>query len=101
MLMTSMEELARQGFTDHFAAVTGGLRALTHRMIVPPKDVVIDEYRRFEGVSDPDDMAILYAVEAGGVRGTLVDAFGVYADPVLAEVLSHIAIRPCGGRQQP
>ena len=88
-----MEELAGRGFTEHFTAVAGGLRAVARRTVVPPEDVVIAGYHRFEGVSDPDDMAILYAVEAGGVRGTLVDAFGVYADPALAEVMEHVAVR--------
>ena len=46
--------------------------------------VVILEEHRFEGVSDPDDMAILYGLETrGGLRGTLADAFGVYADPLV------------------
>ena len=88
-----MEELAGPGFTEHFTAVAGGLRAVTRRTIVPSEDVVIAEHHRFEGVSDPDDMAILYAIEANGVRGTLVDAFGVYADPVVAEVMEHVAAR--------
>ena len=44
--------------------------------------VSIAEWHRFEGVSDPDDMAILYAIETrNGLRGTIADAFGVYADP--------------------
>jgi hypothetical protein len=93
-LAGEMEAFARRGFTEHFTAVAGGLRAVNRRTIVPPEDVVIVDFRRFEGVSDPDDMAILYAVEAPGVRGTLVDAFGVYADPVLASVLTRIAMRP-------
>jgi len=39
-------------------------------------------------------MAIVYAVEtSGGVRGTLVDAFGVYADPALGEFLAGVPIR--------
>ena len=36
-----------------------------------PGPVVIREYHRFEGVSDPDDMSIVYAIEGqGGVGGT-------------------------------
>jgi hypothetical protein len=45
-------------------------------------EVVIRQYRRFEGISAPDDMSIVYAIERStGTRGTLVDAFGVYASP--------------------
>ena len=47
-----------------------------------------------EGISDPDDRAIVYGVEtAGGARGTVVDAFGVYADPALSAVLRDVPIR--------
>ena len=52
---------------------------------------MIREYHRFEGASDPDDMAILYAILSKcGLRGTLADAFGVYADPATAAVLDAI-----------
>jgi len=52
---------------------------------------VIREFHRFEGISDPDDMAIVYALEStSGVRGTFADAFGVYADPATAAVLGAI-----------
>jgi hypothetical protein len=62
-----------------------------------PKDLVIREYYRFEGISDPDDMAILYAIEStSGVRGTLADAFGVYSDPATSEVMQDVPIRANG-----
>ncbi|HET8578497.1 MAG TPA: hypothetical protein VFO18_15485, partial [Methylomirabilota bacterium] len=52
------------------------------------------EYYRFEGVSDPDDMAIVYAIEGkGGIRGILADAFGVYSDPATSAVLENVPIR--------
>jgi hypothetical protein len=40
-------------------------------------------------------MSIVYAIAAeGGIRGTLVDAFGVYADPRVGAFLEEVAIRP-------
>ena len=54
-------------------------------------DVTIREYERFEGVSDPDDMAILYAIaSSSGTRGTLVDAFGVYSNPAISAYLERV-----------
>ena len=86
--------LVRRGFTADLRAVAGGLRSATGQTL-SPRDLVIREVHRFEGVSDPDDMEILYAIEsAGGVRGTLADAFGVYADPVTTAVLQDVPIRP-------
>lgn len=59
-----------------------------------PADLLIREYHRFEGVSDPDDMAIVYAIEGkGGVRGTVTDAYGVYSDPAVSAVLADVPIR--------
>ncbi|HYB42610.1 MAG TPA: hypothetical protein VEL75_12605 [Candidatus Methylomirabilis sp.] len=58
---------------------------------------MIREFHRFEGISDPDDMAIVYAVESrSGVKGTLADAFGVYADPAIGRVVEAIPIRGTG-----
>ena len=86
-----VDELSRRGYTEHFKAVEGGLQALGTGQRFEPKDLVIRGYYRFEGVSDPDDMAIAYAIESrSGVRGILIDAFGVYSDPTTSEVLKRV-----------
>jgi len=90
----AIDELARRGFTDGFRVVEGEFRALTAGKMLRPDDLVIRAVYRFEGVSDPDDMAVVYAIESTtGIRGTFVDAFGVYADPAAAAVLDHVPIR--------
>jgi hypothetical protein len=89
----AVDDLTRRGFTEDLRAVDGILRAATGE-ILQPRDLTIREIYRFEGVSDPDDMEVLYAIEsAGGVRGTLADAFGVYADPATAVALRDVPIR--------
>jgi len=42
-------------------------------------DLVIDQVYRFEGDSNPDDSAVLYAISAPnvGLKGVLVDGYGV------------------------
>ena len=93
-LASVMDDLARQGFTEHFTAVDGGLRGEESGKTFLADQVTIAEYHRFEGVSDPGDMAIVYAIEAGGsVRGTLADAFGVYADPRVGAVMRDVVLR--------
>jgi hypothetical protein len=92
-LAATMDELTRRGFTEHFIAVNGGLRAVGAGRIFRPGEVMISELHRFEGVSDPDDMAILYALDTlGGLRGTLVDAFGVYADPGVGTFMRAVGV---------
>lgn len=89
-----LDDLARRGYTEDFEAVGDGLRAVESGRTLRPDDLVIREFRRFEGVSDPDDMSIVYAIETkDGVRGTLVDAFGVYANPAVTAVMDAVTAR--------
>jgi len=96
---TALDELARRGFAEGFRVVDGNLRVLASGKLLRPDDLVIREVYRFEGISDPDDMAIVYAIESStGIRGTLIDAFGVYADPAIAAALAAVPIRTHAGR---
>ena len=91
----TMAELAGRGFTEHFMLANGKLRAADSGKVFPAEEVTVSEYHRFEGVSDPDDMAILYAIKIrSGLCGTLADAFGVYADPGVGEFMREVVGRP-------
>jgi hypothetical protein len=93
-LACTIDDLARVGFVEHFGVRGRELRSFDSGRRFSPHQVVVREYHRFEGVSDPDDMAIIYAIEGeGGVRGTLVDAFGAYSDPTVSAFLAEVPIR--------
>jgi hypothetical protein len=54
----------------------------------------IVEYFRFEGASNPSDMSILFSVECeDGNRGTIISAYGIYADTKLVEFMSKVKIK--------
>lgn len=81
----------RRGFTEDFTVVAGRLRAAQSGALFGSSQVTICEYERFEGISDPDDMSILYAIETeSGARGTLADAYGTYSDPSVSEFFSDV-----------
>ena len=91
--------LERRGFTAQFAAHGPHLRVTHSDRRFRPEDVRIRDYYRFEGVSDPDDMSVVYALEArDGTRGVLVDAFGSYADPAVGALLSRMLVEPPAAR---
>jgi len=93
-LTSILDDLARQGFGARFGVIGDGLRAIEGGRTFRADELMIRGYYRFEGVSDPDDMSIVYAIESrDGTRGTLVDAFGVYADPAVGAVLQNVPIR--------
>jgi hypothetical protein len=90
-LSDAIESLVRRGFTEHFGVRGDQLRGFESGKTFGASDVTIRQYDRFEGVSDPDDMAILYAIESSsGTRGTLVDAFGVYSNPAISAYLGRV-----------
>jgi hypothetical protein len=98
-LASALDDMKARGFTAQFAVAGRRLTTLDGRAAVAPDQVAIVEKHRFEGVSDPDDMSILYGLEtSGGLRGTLVDAFGVYADPSIGAFMAAVARRQGASR---
>ena len=88
-----IEELKERGFVERFDVRDGQLRALGSGRTFDAEDITIREYHRFEGVSDPDDASIVYAIETGsGTKGLLVDAFGPYANPEVGRLLETVEI---------
>ena len=48
---------------------------------IAPEEFNVDEFYRFEENSNPDDNCVLYAISSyTGIKGTLVDAYGAYAE---------------------
>jgi hypothetical protein len=89
----ALEALRAQGFTASFVVKDGALRLADGSRAFRPNEVTVRDYRRFEGTSDPDDMSVVYAIETSdGLRGTLVDAFGVYASPAVTAFMDQVAI---------
>ena len=93
-LAEAVDGLTRRGFTEVFRVQDDGrLRAAGRDEVFRPQDLTINEVYRFEGISDPDDMEVVYAISsASGVRGTLADAFGVYSDPAKSAALEAVPI---------
>jgi hypothetical protein len=79
-ITSCLKKLEAKGFTDQFKAKGSHIYCLDNDKVYYPADIAVVNYYRFEGPSDPDDMAILYAIETNdGRRGTLIDAYGYYA----------------------
>lgn len=57
------------------------------------EDLVITEYYRFEGMSDPEDNTVIYAIESkDGHKGVIIDAYGAYSDEHKSAFLSEIKV---------
>ncbi len=57
-------------------------------------DFEVDKVLRFEGMSNPDDNAILYCITTtDGKKGTLVDGYGISGGQVSKEMLDKLNLR--------
>lgn len=67
-----------------------------------PADLVIVKVYRFEGITDPADMSILYVIEANdGSIGYSISAYGVYNDQENeAEYNNFIRLVPEKGHEE-
>lgn len=54
----------------------------------------VDKVLRFEGMSNPDDNAIVYAITtSSGIKGTLVDGYGISSGQVSKEMLQKLNLK--------
>src|SRR2546423_6644838 len=93
--MPAIDLLERSGYTADFVVECGDtLRVSGTNRRYAASAAHINDFYRFEGTSDPDDMSVIYAVETDdGTRGTLIDAFGTYANPDIAAVVDLMDFR--------
>lgn len=84
-------KMVLDGYDDDFKISEKGLRSLKTEKVYQPEDVNVVNFFRFEGQSDPNDNTILYVIETSdGLKGTLVDAYGPYADRRLSEFMQQV-----------
>lgn len=91
----AMNRLADEGYTVEWRAVGDGrLECSEDNQTVDPAEIGIDQVLRFEGESNPDDEAVLFALT--GPRGHK----GLYAAPYGAAVpAADVAVMVALGRR--
>ena len=85
-------KLVADGYAENFKIdERSRLFSPTKNKSYPPEKVHIVNFFRFEGASDPDENSILYAIETNdGIKGTLTDAYGIYADPLVGKFIQQV-----------
>lgn len=97
-LVEAIEGLKKQGYVEDFNLLPTQLECKSREQCFSPDEFVIDKFFRFEGMTDPDDQSILYAITASdaGLKGLLVNAYGVYADDTSSEMVERLNTPPLG-----
>ncbi len=95
-LSEAITDLQNRGYSEDLNLQSDCLecKALDYKLYADQFEV--DEMHRFEGDSNPDDSSILFAIssETFNLKGLLVDAYGVYADPLNTAMIQKLKYRP-------
>ena len=90
-LTACLNRLMTEGYTEDFRITDLGLESIHKQIVYTPEQIHVINYFRFEGESDPDDNAILYAIETtDGTKGVLIDAYGVYQDVRIGRFMKNV-----------
>jgi len=92
-LVKILEQLRDRGYTADFLLVKEGLLSKNTNEVFKPHDLVIERVYRFEGDSNPDDMAVMYGIKTrSGTKGVVIDAYGTYENDELANFLKEVKL---------
>jgi hypothetical protein len=93
-VVEAVKGLKQRGYSIDFNLEPGRLVCDQTPLSLSPADFEITEVYRFEGNSDPDDEAVVYAIEsANGQKGLLVTGYGISADGVGEEMVKKLTSR--------
>lgn len=86
-LSEALSDLANRGYTYDFNLNHTCIECQSVEKKFGPDSFNVVEVYRFEGMSSPDDASVIYVIETSdGLKGTLVDAYGTYADSLSDEM---------------
>lgn len=99
-LIEAIEGLRKRGYTVDFKLKWNSLDCSNGQCDILHDEFVVDEFHRFEENTDPEEQSIIYAIssEKYGLKGIMINAYGVYAEPVTNELMARLAIHTPEGK---
>ena len=91
-MVEAVNDLAKKGYTHNFNISGDGQLTEGNFLHFYPFEVELHEFHRFEGNTNPSDMSIIYAVQTKtGLRGTVVDSYGVQGSETVSTFMNKVA----------
>lgn len=94
-LIEITDTLRLEGYTEDLNLLHGCLECLGDKLQLSPQEFQVDKFFRLEGETDPGEEVIIYAISSPGkgIKGILVNSYGIYADPIASEMLEKLAFK--------
>ncbi len=95
-LSETINALVGLGYTHDFNIQDECIVCHKTNITLSPEDFQIDKVYRFEGPSDPDYSAVLYAISStkSDVKGTLVNGYGIYSEDTASKLIEKLRTHP-------
>jgi len=92
-LSEAIRDLESRGYTHDFNLAENCIECKAIHKKVGPEYFKILEVYRFDGMTNPDDESVVYAIEtSNGLKGTLTDAYGTYSDSLTKEMREKLSM---------
>lgn len=92
-LSEATNDLRQRGYTEDLNIKPSCIECPSYNLRLHPEDFTIDEFYRFEGMTNPSDNSIVYAISSrDGRKGVLVDAYGIYSESLSEDMVKKLRI---------
>ncbi|MBS1504172.1 MAG: phosphoribosylpyrophosphate synthetase [Bacteroidetes bacterium] len=87
-----LNKLKEEGYTLDFNLNDNCLVCHGNSLQLHADEFVIDKHYRFEGLSDPGDEAVVYAISSvkNNLKGTLVNGYGISSESLTDDLISAL-----------
>jgi hypothetical protein len=97
-MMTVSEAITKfkeEGYIVDFNLKENCLECHGNYLQIFPGEFIIDKHYRFEGLSDPGDEAVVYAISSPthNIKGILVNGYGIYSENISDEMIKALKVR--------
>ena len=93
-MVEALNDLTKRGYSGNLKLREHYLEEEERKLMLYPEQFKVVETYRFEGMSDPEDNSIIYAIESldGTFKGVLVNAYGAYAERASSDMIRKLDI---------
>lgn len=93
-LSEAIKDLQNQGYSEDFNLVEDGIESKNLKKQWKAGELEVASFYRFEGMTNPGDNTILYAIETkDDQKGLLVDVYGADSGPISPEMIQKLRIQ--------